>query len=162
MAKKATGSASRKRATHRTQRKRAAGSAKRLAVKPGDTGALSNVFTGMIKPTEEDDEAIMFARAGGSSNWVKIPNRHIEDIQLLDTVHSDGDACPLVHLYMKEPESIEGKTFAALAKLHKVPSRTTATTLSISRTPNARAGNQRQPGSTPCYWDWGLNRWVCP
>jgi hypothetical protein len=142
--------------------KKTTGSAPRLFEKLGVAGTSSNVFTGMIRPIEGDDETIMFARAGDSSNWVKIPASHVEDIQLLHLVHSDGNTHPLVHLFMKEPQSPEGKTFAALAHLHKTPPRAAAAPPTTSRMPGTFAGVQRQGGSTPCYWDWGLNQWVCP
>jgi hypothetical protein len=169
MAKKAAGSAQRKKAKGSRRRQKAKGPARRKRAivltqrrleKLG--GTAPDAFTGMLKPVDGDNKAIMFARAGDSSNWVEIPNSHIDDIQPLDTVHSDGHTRPLVHLFMKEPESIEGKTFAALAYLHKVPPRATATTERTSRMLGTRAGSRRQAGSTPCYWDWGLNRWVCP
>jgi len=125
--------------------KKASGAAQRIFEKLGAAGTSAHVFTGMIKPADDDKETIMYARAGDCSKWIKIPADHVADIQLIHIVHCEGHTHPLVHLFMKEPDSPHAKTFAALAGLHQAPPKMLG-----------------QPGSTPCYWDWVHNRWVCP
>jgi hypothetical protein len=126
--------------------KKAGGAADELLARLGAPGTSRNVFTGMIKRADDDADSILFARAGDCSKWIKLPADHIADIKLVQMVSCEGHTHPLVHVFMKEPSSPEGETFAALAQLHQAPPRAAFAA----------------PGSTPCYWDWGLNRWVCP
>lgn len=112
----------------------------------GAAGTSKHVFTGMIKRVDDDPEAIMFARSGDCSKWIKVPVDQIADIKLIHMAACEGHTHPLVHMFMKDPSSADGVAFAALAQLHQAPPRAAFAA----------------PGSTPCYWDWGLNRWVCP
>ena len=137
--------------------KKGDGAGRKLFEKLGAAGTSTHVFTGMIKPTEGDDESIMFARVGDCGTWVKVSASQVDDIKLLHTVRCKDHTHPLVHLFMKEPQSSEGKAFAALANLHSSPPPAPAGALMAPHF--AAAG---QPGATPCYWDWTLNRWVCP
>jgi hypothetical protein len=88
-------------------------------------------------------------------------------------VHCGGHTHPLVHIFMKDPDSSEAKAFAALAMLHQAQSRTATPPMAATHTmiqPNTMAAASATmaspanlpPGTTPCYWDWGLRRWVCP
>ena len=141
-------------------KKRKTSSADRLFERLGAAATSTGVFTGMIKRAEGNKNSIMFARAGDCSKWVKIPADHIADIKLIHMVSCDGHTHPLVHLFMKEPTSPEAKTFAALARLHQTPPSVSHTVVSSRHLVGLAATGQ--PGSTPCYWDWGLNQWVCP
>jgi hypothetical protein len=113
----------------------------------------------MIKPADGDEDSIMFARAGDCSAWVKVRASQIDDVKLLHTVRCKDHAHPLVHLFMKEPQTIEGKTFGALANLHSALPPTGSAPLMAHQVVNASAG---PPGSTNCYFDWTLYRVVCP
>jgi hypothetical protein len=136
-------------------------SARRLFDKLGAASAAKHVFTGMIKPAA-DDESIMFAQPGDCSKWIKIAASHVEDIEFLHVVNCEGHTHPLVQLFMKEPGSAEGKTFAALAQLHSTPPKSPPAQPIAPHLVSMAAGFGPRPGSTPCYWDWALNRWVCP
>lgn len=136
-------------------------SARRLFDKLGAASAAKHVFTGMIKPAQ-DDESIMFAQPGDCSKWIKITASHVEDIEFLHVVNCEGHTHPLVQLFMKEPGSAEGKTFAALAQLHSTPPKSPPAQHVAPHLVSMAAGFGPRPGSTPCYWDWALNRWVCP
>jgi hypothetical protein len=125
----------------------------------GAAGTSDNVFTGMIKRAEGDKSAIMFARTGDCSKWIKIPADHVAEIKLIHIASCDGHTHPLVHVFMKAPSSADGKTFAALARLHHAAPRATVSHVAAHPMMGMAAA---PPGSTPCYWDWGLNRWVCP
>jgi hypothetical protein len=138
--------------------KKRKGSAQRIFEKLGAAGTSSNVFTGMIKPADGDNDSVMFARAGDCSKWIKLPADHVADIKLIHLASCDGHTHPLVHLFMKEPASAEAKSFAALAQLHHAPPAASAAHVVMAHA-RSIAG---PPGLTPCYWDWGLNKWVCP
>lgn len=122
--------------------------ADKLLDRLGAAGSSTHVFTGMIKRASNDSSSIMFARAGDCSQWIKLAVNQISDIKLIHMASCEGHTHPLVHIFMKEPNTAEGKTFAALAHLHQAPPRAALAAAA--------------PGATPCYWDWGLHKWVCP
>jgi hypothetical protein len=120
------------------------------------------VFTGMIKPDEDDPDSILFARPGDCSSWITISADDVEDIKLLHIVRCAGHTHPLVHLFMKEPEGPRAKSFAELARLHSAPLHPAAASPVATHPLAMAAGPTHPPGWTPCHWDWGLNQWVCP
>jgi hypothetical protein len=93
---------------------------RRLFERLGTASGSNDVFTGMIKPADDDD-SILFARAGDCSRWVKLPADHIADVKFLHTVNCKDHTHPLVQIFMKEAATAEGKTFSALARLHSAP-----------------------------------------
>ena len=114
-----------------------------------------------------------FPAAGDCSKWVPIPARHVQDVEFIQSIQCGGHTHPLVHIYMKDPDSSEAKAFAALAMLHhgqmRAPGPLTANhpmiplnTMAVAHTATMAAHPNLPPGTTPCYWDWGLRRWVCP
>jgi hypothetical protein len=109
----------------------------------------------MIKPAEGDDKSLLFARPGDCATWAKIPVEQIQDIEYVRLAHCGGHTHPLVHVTMREPESDEGKAFAALASLHHAP-------LPAASAPMLGMAAAAPPGATPCYWDWTARRWICP
>jgi hypothetical protein len=137
-------------------------SAKKFFEKLGGDIAGSYVFTGMIKQHDSDDGIILFARPDDCATWIEVPVGVIKDIDFLQTAQCGDHKHPLVHLTMEEPQSEDGRAFAALARLHIRPMSPASApppaqaALAMSMAPRG------MPGSTPCYWDWSLNRWVCP
>ncbi len=79
----------------------------------------SLAFTGLIDRVADDDQSISFARASHDQDWVTIPTSMIEKVQLIQNVRSKDRSHPLVHLVMKQPQTEEGRAFAALAHLHR-------------------------------------------
>jgi hypothetical protein len=146
------------------------GGARRLFDKLGAAGAAKYVFTGMMKPAE-DDQSIMVARAGDCSKWVQIPARHIQDVEFVQSVQCGDHTHPVVHIFMKDPDSSEAKAFDSLAMLHQGPSRTAMAphpataapyAMQLAHTMALGSPTNIPPGATPCYWDWTQRRWVCP
>jgi hypothetical protein len=143
-------------------KKAAKASAKTFFEKLGAGGGAAHVFTGMIKPADNDDTIIMFARPGDCSKWVAIPEGQVEDVKLLHMVHCQDHTHPLVQVFMKGPSSPESKTFAGLAQLHSTPVQSTIAAVAHPHFAGMAASAIGGPGSTPCYWDWTQQRWVCP
>ena len=77
-------------------------------------GAL--VLSGMAKPAEGNDQAILFAHGTSCADWVEIPVAQIESVEVLRTVRCRDHAHPLVKLHLKAPQSDEGMVFAALTR----------------------------------------------
>jgi hypothetical protein len=136
-------------------------SAKDFFADLGAAGTSKHVFTGMIKPDEGDPQSLMFARPGDCQNWVKIPIDQIADKERVGTVSCEGHTHPLVRLFMKDPSTSDGETFAALAKLHHTPPRFSRPPLIASHHLSGVPTGLSQPGSSPCYWDT-VYGWVCP
>jgi hypothetical protein len=146
------------------------GGARRLFEKLGAAGASKHAFTGMVKPAE-DDQSIMMARAGDCAKWVQIPARYVQDVEFIQLVHCGDHTHPLVHVFMKEPDSAEAKAFAAVASLHQGPSHAvippmtalhpSTMAMTASHPATMTPHSNLVPGATPCYWDVKWNRWVC-
>jgi hypothetical protein len=81
------------------------------AVPPGGL-----VLSGMAKPAEGNDQAILFAHGTSCTDWVEIPVAQIESVEVLRTVRCRDHAHPLVKLHLKAPQSDEGMVFAALTR----------------------------------------------
>jgi hypothetical protein len=79
----------------------------------------SLIFKGVIEKIENDEETIRFAHEIDDPKWVNIPTSTIAKVHLLGTMQSKDRAYPVVHLVMKEPQTEEGRAFAALARLHR-------------------------------------------
>jgi hypothetical protein len=126
------------------------------------------VFVGMVKAAEDDDGVVLFARAGDCSNWAAIPVDAIEKLEFLRTANCDGHTHPLVQMTMRAPQTTEAKAFAELAALHQAPHAAAASLVQPVAGGHqlALAGMNLPPvrrgGDTPCYFDFGLGRWVCP
>jgi len=116
-------------------------SARRLLENLGAADTATHGFTGMIKPAKLGDNSIMFALVGDCSKWIKIPLSQVKDLKDLHLVRCRGHSYRLVHVFMKKPESPEGKTFAAMAHL--------------------QSASAPAPGSTNLCWNG--KSWVpCP
>jgi hypothetical protein len=152
------------------------GSARRFFDKLDTFAGSKYAFTCMIKPSD-NDQYIMVARAGDCSKWAQLPARQVEDIEFVRSVHCGGHTHPLVHVFMKAPTSADAEAFASLATLyHEHPAQQghpiqphlnhlTAPMLTSAfpalATQTAMTASHIPTGATPCYWDWGLRRWVC-
>ena len=79
----------------------------------------SLAFTGLIDRVADDDQSVRFARASYDPEWVTIPTSMIEKVHLIQNVQSKDRTHSMVHLVMKQPQTEEGRTFAALAHLHR-------------------------------------------
>jgi hypothetical protein len=119
-------------------------SAKELLTNIGSKYPVGPRFTGMIRPAA-NDTSISFARTGDCSQWVSLPVEQIADVEFVRWVHCGEDRFPQVHITMRPPETHEGNVFADLATLHQ-----------------DQVNNIGPPGPSGCYFDWKLNRIVCP
>jgi hypothetical protein len=72
------------------------------------------VLYGMVKPAEDDDEYLLFAQGAVCANWVRIPLTSIESVEFLNFVPCNDHTHPLVVLYLKQPETDEGRLLASL------------------------------------------------
>jgi hypothetical protein len=100
------------------------------------------VFTGIVRPAIDDENAVLFARPG-DTKWIKIHEDQIQEMKLVQAAHRGKQSYPLVNLVLKQPQSAEGRVFAGLAQIHS---------------PTASS-----PGATDLCWDSGKQAWVpCP
>jgi hypothetical protein len=83
-------------------------------------GEAPAVFTGMVKPAEDDPKSLMFARPGDCAHWVKIPANTIAHVERLPAIGCGGHSHYMARLHFT-PSEPEGKAFAALAQLHSAP-----------------------------------------
>ncbi len=74
------------------------------------------VLYGMVKPAEDDDDYLLFARGSVCENWIRIRLTSIETIEFLNFVPCDDHTHPLVLLVLKQPETDEGQLFASLVQ----------------------------------------------
>jgi hypothetical protein len=72
------------------------------------------VIYGMVKPAEDDDEYLLFAQGLICANWTRIRLTSIESVEFLNLVPCDDHTHPLVLLYLKQPETEEGRMLASL------------------------------------------------
>jgi hypothetical protein len=79
----------------------------------------SLVFTGLIERVPNDEQSIRFSRATDDPAWIIIPTSAIERVQFVQTAQGENGPYPLVHVFFKEPQTDEGRAFAALAHLHR-------------------------------------------
>jgi hypothetical protein len=143
--------------------KKAKLSARELFDKLAEAKTTSLMFAGMIKPAENDDTTILFARANDCTRWVPIPTSQIENIEFVQMMPCRDHQHPFVKLFLKQPESAEGRTFAALAGLPSEPvGQPHQLHHALAPAPMLSAAVPAQPGATPCYFDFGLMRWRCP
>lgn len=120
---------------------------------------LDLAFTGMIRPVEGDEKAIMFTLAGDCSDWIKLSLSQVDDIDFLHMVPCEGHAHPLVRITMKRPKSDDARSFSEIARIHHATARRE---LAVAIARPAAVGVQSPPGATDCYYDWKFKRWVCP
>jgi hypothetical protein len=100
------------------------------------------VFTGMVRPSLDDPNAVMFARPG-DKKWITLHQDQIADIKLVQAADRGKRSHPIVNLVMKPPQSPDGKAFSGLAQMHS------------AETSGA--------GETDLCWDSGKQAWVpCP
>lgn len=77
------------------------------------------VFTGMVRPSANDPNALMFARPG-DKKWVKLDQDQIADIKLVQAADRGKRSHPIVNLVMKPPQSAEGRAYSGLAQLRSL------------------------------------------
>jgi hypothetical protein len=127
-------------------------------------GGSAMILTGMVKPAEDDEKAIMFARPGHCSDWVKIPADMVEHVDPHGPMACQGHTHHLASLHMKTPTSDEARTFASLVQLHR------ATASLGGQAPLHSAFLASPTGVGPCfcpncaqpYFDMGTGQWRCP
>jgi hypothetical protein len=78
----------------------------------------SLVFSGLIDKSDDDPSMILFARGIDCQEWKKIPTSAIEKVQFVQTAQCKDHVHPLVHIFLKEPQSPDGHAFAAVAHSH--------------------------------------------
>ena len=133
----------------------------------------SFAFTGMIKQADGQDDALMFARAGDCTAWIRLPLELIENIEYAASVACGDHTHPVVRLTMKIPDNIQAEAFGNLAKhFQRPPAAANAPRNemapvqpvgALSASPeSALIAGRAFPGATPCYFDYGLMRWRCP
>jgi len=69
---------------------------------------------GMVKPAEDSDDYLLFARGYACKDWFRISLSSIENISVLRFVPCDDHKHPLVSLALKQPETDEGQLFVSL------------------------------------------------
>lgn len=79
----------------------------------------SLVFTGLIDRVPNDEHSVRFARVSDDPDWATIPTSAIDKVQFVRPVRGKGGSYPLAHVFFKEPQSDEGRAFAAVASLHR-------------------------------------------
>lgn len=133
----------------------------------------SLVFTGLIDKSDDDPSMIRFARGLDCQQWKKIPTSAIEKVQFVQTVRCKDHSHPLVHLFLKEPQSPDGHAFAAVAHAHPTAILGSnvlaqATSLSSVRGPLAQPHSSFDaPCRSSCppgqhlVFDSGWNCWIC-
>jgi hypothetical protein len=72
------------------------------------------VLYGMVKPSDDDDECVLFAQGDACENWLRIRLSSIENIRVLSLVSCDDHKHPRVALVLKQPETDEGRLFSSL------------------------------------------------
>jgi hypothetical protein len=93
------------------------------------------VLFGMVKPAEDDDEYLLFARGYVCANWTRIPLTSIETVEFLNLAPCKDHTHPLVLLHLKEPETDEGRLFSSLVQA--TPGRTPGRTARLIREPRS-------------------------
>lgn len=130
----------------------------------------SLVFTGLIDKSD-DDQSILFTRGPDCGEWKKIPASTIEKVQFVQTVACKDHIHTLVHLFLKEPQSPEGRAFAAVA--HAYP-RAAADRFGSTQAPSVPSvlaqqgpsGVSAPAGPVPCphggqwVYDIGTGQWI--
>jgi hypothetical protein len=111
----------------------------------------SLVFTGLIDKSDDDPSMILFARGIDCQQWKKIPTSAIVKVQFVQSVRCKDHSHPLVHLFLKEPQSPDGHAFAAVAHSHP----TAAPSSSVLA--HAPSGFSALAGHAPCPHG---GRWV--
>jgi hypothetical protein len=86
-------------------------------LRAGEFASAPLTTTGLVKLSEDDGDALLFAHANDCSNWVKIPVSLLESVEFLRTMPCKDHSHPLVTLLFRAPQSAEAQTFAAIAKL---------------------------------------------
>ncbi len=71
---------------------------------------------GMVKPVEDDADHLLFAQGQVCQDWISVPLSSIETISVQSSVSCGDHAHPLVSLELKQPETDEGRLFAALLR----------------------------------------------
>jgi hypothetical protein len=99
------------------------------------------VLYGMVKPAEDDDEYLLFAQGPICANWTRIRLTSIESVEFLNFVPCDDHTHPLVVLYLKQPETDEGRLLASL-----FPATSARTP---GRAPTLIRGPRSSPGRRP-------------
>lgn len=72
-------------------------------------------YTGLMRKSDNETEIEFSCGAG----WEKIPATIIDGVAFIETRRVDAEEYPFVKLYLKEPETDEGRAFAAIARLSK-------------------------------------------
>jgi hypothetical protein len=138
----------------------------------------SLVFTGLIDKSDDDPSMIRFARGLDCQQWKKIPTSAIEKVQFVQTAHCKDHVHPLVHIFLKEPQSPDGHAFAAVAHAHPpgAPSASMFThahsvASMLAQAPSVSAAHAQAPGALAasagqvnCQWVqdiFGHWRYIC-
>lgn len=98
----------------------------------------SLIFTGLIDRSD-DDQSILFACGSDCQNWRKMPTSAIEKVQFIQTVQCKDHTHPLVHIFFREPQTDEGRAFAAVAHLYRAAAPIGSAHVSVSSISNALA-----------------------
>ncbi len=83
------------------------------------------VYTGLVKKGD-GDQSILLSRGTDSQTFKPIPTSAIEKVQFVRAVQCGGQSYPLAHVFLKEPQTDEGRAFASVAELHRAASATGA------------------------------------
>jgi hypothetical protein len=118
-----------------------------------NAGDPPTVFTGVVKPAEDDPKSLMFARPGDCAHWVRSPAGAIDHVEPLPSVACGGHSHHMARLQLAQPAAPESKAYAALAQLHRTP--TSTVTASYD-------GGIVCPGGATPYFDAATGQWRCP
>jgi hypothetical protein len=87
--------------------------------------------TGLVKLSEEDKNALLFAHGTDCTNWISVPVSLIDRVDFLRVMPCKDHSHPLVTLIFSAPQSPEAQTFAAIANLTSTTSSTPAVTRAV-------------------------------
>jgi len=107
------------------------------------------VLTGMVKQTEDDSPALMFAEGGLCRHWVKIPIELIDSVEYLATTRCQDHDHPFVTLYLKDP-SHQNPAAGMLADLLRIKQSGTGSSPGFPNAPGGVMYQQSSSGSHGC------------
>jgi len=71
---------------------------------------------GMVKKADDDAAHLMFSLGGTCSEWVAIPEKAIESVEVLDVIRCKDHTHPLVKLQLTQPTSEEACLYWSIAR----------------------------------------------
>ena len=101
------------------------------------------MVTGLVKPSEDDADALLIAHPDDCINWTKIPVPLLENVQFLRIMPCKDHSHPLVTLIFRIPHS-EVQTFVGITKLMSAASSSQQASRTVQMLGDPASGNRQR------------------